>query len=514
MSKNFKLKLPLLHFGGKTYKLGLGGIHSVDKEQQSVYKSNEDYMILDADVTSFYPMSIILNNICPEHLDLETFKKTLEQALEDRKNAKKKKKESLIYAALEYGLKIGLNSVFGLFAYANFMLLDLMATYKTTVNNQLFILQLIELLVLENIEVISANTDGITLYFLRSEYDIVLEICEHWEKETGFSLEYVEYDLYIRTDVNNYIARKIDGTVKVKGKFVPSGARLYPYFKYEMPFDNGFYMPVKGILKGYSVPPVIPLALHHYFLSGIEPEEFIYNHQDIYDFCSSQKVGNQFTNILEYVKRQIIFKKPSRIIKKKIQDKIKAEYTNISSIKKLKDGSIKEYIKKVKIKDGKPAKYEYVEIEGEFYANPRVTDCIIKETVVQKTVRYYITIPSVDEEGNLFGYSLKKEKYVDLWTDKKEKKRELQQEIFAWLLLLYRLSIYDNIIFLMKEVLRKLSKFNLERTDYCAKQFVKLFMNYEEKSNFDEYNINYDYYIDQTKKIIEEIKSRDFKQWI
>lgn len=473
MSKNFKLNLPTLEFYGKKYKLGLGGIHSSDKGQQSIYESNEDYILLDADVTSFYPMSLLIYEICPEHLDKEIFAKIILDSLNDRKEYKKKKKENIIYAALEYGLKISLNSIFGLFAYANFLLLDLLSTYQTTVNNQLFILQLIEELNINGIEVISANTDGVLLYFLRKRYEEVIDICKNWETNTGFSLEYAEYNLYIRADVNNYMARKTDGTIKIKGKFIPSGARLFPYYKYDAPQDgNGFFLPIKGILKGYKIPPVIAIALHKYYLDGISPEDFIPSHNDIFDFCSSQKVGNQFTNILEYVSRTLITNRPDKLKKVLKQEKIKvpAQYEEVFTEKVLKSGVSKITAKRKKIANAKviPAVYEYIKVPGEPYVNPQVIDTKISENIVQKTVRFYVTRPELDEEGNMLGYSLKKRKILE-----------------------------DG---------------SYSYTDYCSQQFVNLFMNYFEPSDFEEYNINYDFYTSSTWKIINSIeKYRNIK---
>jgi hypothetical protein len=37
-----------------------------------------------------------------------------------------------------------------------------------------------------------------------------------WETKTGFVLEETEYSKYIRSDVNNYIVKKIDGHIKEK----------------------------------------------------------------------------------------------------------------------------------------------------------------------------------------------------------------------------------------------------------------------------------------------------------
>lgn len=109
MSKNFKLSLPAINLNGLEVQLGLGGLHSVDKP--GIFIADDEYELLDADVVSYYPTTVIKYGIAPAHLDRDIFRETLVDTLENRKSYKKRKKENIIFAALEYGLKIALNSV-------------------------------------------------------------------------------------------------------------------------------------------------------------------------------------------------------------------------------------------------------------------------------------------------------------------------------------------------------------------------------------------------------------------
>lgn len=108
MPKNFEISLPPIEFDGVKYKLGLGGIHSVD--EPGIFKSEDGCMLLDLDVTSYYPAFMILYNICPDHLDKDIFNQLLKEETEARVAYKKRKKESYIFATLEYGCKIEINS--------------------------------------------------------------------------------------------------------------------------------------------------------------------------------------------------------------------------------------------------------------------------------------------------------------------------------------------------------------------------------------------------------------------
>jgi len=88
----------------------------------------------------------------------------------------------------------------------------------------------------------------------------------------GLTVEYTEYTLYVRLNVNSYFAVKAkDGKVKEKGRFLTDVA----------------------IEKGYDK-PVVAKALIAYFKDKIPVMEFLTKHNDIYDFCMSQKLGDAY----------------------------------------------------------------------------------------------------------------------------------------------------------------------------------------------------------------------------
>jgi hypothetical protein len=204
-------------------------------------------------------------NIYPSHLGnhfLEILKDIKDERMIAKKEGNKIKSE---------GLKIVINSVFGKLGFENFFLYDPLAMRQVTINGQLMLLMLIERLVNKGFEVISANTDGIVSKIERNRHEEFLSICKEWEKELNFELEYTEYKKYVRRDVNNYIVQKVDGKIKAKG-----------IFNKEI-----------DLTKGYDK-PIISIALEKYFIEGLDMESILKNHTNIYDFCSSQKMGSQF----------------------------------------------------------------------------------------------------------------------------------------------------------------------------------------------------------------------------
>lgn len=260
-STNYKYS-KTLSFGGMEYELGVGGLHSVDFPAKFV--SDDEWKITDMDVASYYPSMMINNKIMPEHLG-EDFTKILKKLTEERLAAKKKDKVKA------EGLKVTINSIFGKLGSDTFWLYDPKAMCSVTVSGQLYLLMLIEKLILNGIQVISANTDGVVSRVHISQEEKFKEIFHWWQDTTGFTLERTDYSVYFRQDVNNYITKKSNGEIKAKGRYVRETA----------------------VEKGYKF-PVVPLAMYEFALNNVPVEDTIRNHKSILDFCISQKVGKDF----------------------------------------------------------------------------------------------------------------------------------------------------------------------------------------------------------------------------
>jgi DNA polymerase elongation subunit (family B) len=283
--------IPPLKYEGMEYTIGLGGIHSVDKPQ--IFEADEEHMLLDVDVNSQYPNRILESEIVPAHLNPKVFIPIFRNVVETRLRKKKEGKLDKIARIIAEGLKITINTVYGLYNFMYYWLYDPKATYAVTINNQLAILMLIEELNLNGIRVISANTDGIIIHSKHSNLEKIRGIYRVWEQKVQFTLEETFYSKYIRRDINNYITIKTDGEIKSKGIFVPQ----------------------LGILKGYDK-PIIAIALQEYFLYGKQPREVIttlgYEYKfvnpetpkgeqrttNVYDYCLAQKIGDTYSEVI------------------------------------------------------------------------------------------------------------------------------------------------------------------------------------------------------------------------
>lgn len=99
-----------LHFYGNTYSFMKGGIHTEQKPE--IFETDENTLIIDYDVSSYYPAIIINNEKYPYHLGKEFligYKKMFEKRLQLKPLAKKDKKIAGIVGAL----KLSVNSAYG-----------------------------------------------------------------------------------------------------------------------------------------------------------------------------------------------------------------------------------------------------------------------------------------------------------------------------------------------------------------------------------------------------------------
>jgi hypothetical protein len=208
-----KLKLAI---GTSVYKMGIGGLHSTEKEVEHL--ADEETYLIDRDVASYYPRIVLNQRLYPEHLG-EAFL-TVYETIVDRRLAAKKAGDKKV----SEGLKIAINGIFGKFGNRYSIVYSPNLLLQVTLSGQLFLLMLIESIELAGIPVVSGNTDGIVIKCPKSRYDDLLAVIKEWEVLTGFETEETRYRRLNARDVNNYIAVKEDGTVKVKGAYSEKGS--------------------------------------------------------------------------------------------------------------------------------------------------------------------------------------------------------------------------------------------------------------------------------------------------
>jgi len=253
-----------IKYKGFQFDYGSGGIHGSVKNK--VIISDDEYVIIDCDVSSLYPSIGVVNKLYPKHLG-PAFYEVYKHDIVDVRLAEKAR-GPMGNKAIINGFKEAANSAYGKSNDKFSWLYDPQYTLSITVNGQLLLTMLSEqLFKINNLQIIQVNTDGITVRLPKTELSNYYRICNDWQKLTNLQLEYAEYSKMIIFDVNNYLAFYTNGKYKAKGKCEFENVPLHKNQSHN----------------------IIPLTFYNYFKNNILVDDFIKSHNNIFDFCAGVK---------------------------------------------------------------------------------------------------------------------------------------------------------------------------------------------------------------------------------
>lgn len=260
-----------VYYNGLEITYSLGGIHT--RNDPEIFKTDNEWVILDSDCASMYPSAIINFGLYPRHLGPE-FLTTYKRIREDRIKAKREGND-----IVNQTYKLALNGISGMLQSPYSWCYDPKTVLTLRLNCQLMLLMLTERLLKLGCRIGQLNTDGVLYLAPKLALNDVLASCKEWEQITKFELEHEYFEVFYQYAVNDYIGvyKGYSEThnpklIKTKGLFIQE--------------------PVLG--KGMA-PLIIPEALNKYFVEGTSPEETIKNCKDIKKFCTFQKVAKDFT---------------------------------------------------------------------------------------------------------------------------------------------------------------------------------------------------------------------------
>jgi hypothetical protein len=254
---------------GFQYDFGSGGIHgSVSK---TAVHEDDEWEVWDWDVASYYPNLAIVNGFYPHHLS-QRFCEIYKSLYDTRQTYPKKSVENAIY-------KLALNGVYGDSNNEYSPFYDPQYTMSITINGQLFLCMLAEMLTFENddVEMIQINTDGLTIRVRKKAVPFMHDVCRRWCELTGLSLESAKYKSMFVRDVNNYLAVKPDGSCKRIGAYSyitpieDPGTRELPWHK-----DHS--------------KRIVPMAAEAAMVRGEKIEDYIMRSRDVHAFQAMIKV--------------------------------------------------------------------------------------------------------------------------------------------------------------------------------------------------------------------------------
>lgn len=297
-----------IEYNGVKTDYGLGGIHG--SKEPGIYEAGPGYVIVTSDVKSFYPNLAIRNKFHPEHIPQKEFVELYEWFYDERIKIPKSN-------PLNYVFKIILNSTYGLSGDENSFLYDPKFTMQITINGQLSLSMLYEMICEEIPEAVPLmqNTDGLETLIPVHRVAQYMDICKRWEELTQLELEHDQYQKMIIRDVNNYIAIFTEREAKADPKENLTAEQVWNKLKknkaYTFREDNGrfLYTPVKckgafewadldskavATLHKNKSHLVIPKAIHAYFVNGIKPEDYLASNTNIVDYCAGVKAKSDW----------------------------------------------------------------------------------------------------------------------------------------------------------------------------------------------------------------------------
>ena len=194
---------------------GNGGIHSVYCPNIYV-ESNDEWVLMDVDATSFYPSMMIQHRCLSRTLERpEDFK----NIYDTRVKLKHKENKTPDDYWIQVAYKLILNTTFGASGNKYLELYDPYMCTKTCRLGQLLLGSLAVKMVNEvpSLKIIQSNTDGLYVYVKRKELDKVRELEKEWTSITRINMEEKVLKKMWQRDVNNYIAELEDGSIDIKG---------------------------------------------------------------------------------------------------------------------------------------------------------------------------------------------------------------------------------------------------------------------------------------------------------
>lgn len=274
-SKEFIFK----KFNGVYIKIscGSGGIHSVNKNES--YFTSESKVVKTSDVASMYPNFFLnyksIRESLYDVLDIYSGKK--DERMEAKRKVQSSKKIGEVPKSSDVNDdvtgKLILNAITGLLDSEYSWLYSQPQIMALRLTGQMCLLRAFEESNLNQIEVVSCNTDGQEVFLDKEDERKYLDVISTIEKEFDVEFEHEDYKSIYYKSVNDYIAiyQNPKKDPKTKGEFI-----------YEK------------VLDGSNEFLIVPIAVKEYFLNNIPIEQTIRNHTNIFDFCAAKKIAKNY----------------------------------------------------------------------------------------------------------------------------------------------------------------------------------------------------------------------------
>lgn len=273
---------------GVDHTLAWGGLHGA---QLKVYETSDgEYIILMADVTSYYPSLMIIYNYISRNIEsLESFKDVYDRRVEAKLNRLKE---------IADALKLILNTTYGAMKNKYNELYDPRNASAVCITGQLLLTDLIDKLEdgLEYFNLIQSNTDGVGFKVRRSEVDKVHDIVAEWENRTLMTMEYTVINVIAQKDVNNYVMKSGETYIIKDGEKILTGEDIG-----KIKTKGGYVSLYGGGSFENNSLVVVHDAIVQYLMNGVPVRETIEAETDVHKFQIVAKIGASYTGAVHYI---------------------------------------------------------------------------------------------------------------------------------------------------------------------------------------------------------------------
>lgn len=270
--KLFKKKLSFT-IADCPHTFGFGGLHGAIPKYSEI--ASQDRVILNADVSSYYPSIMILFNYISRNIENPSlFIEIYHKRIQAKKDGNKR---------LADALKLVLNTTYGATLNQFSNLYDPLMARSVCITGQIYLIYLIRLLEdLPTFKLIQSNTDGILFSIDKQYEEFARDNISFWEKRTGFEMEIDEVRKIYQKDVNNYV---LMGGINKNGKDV-------------IKVKGGYVSDFRGGDFKHNSMSIVCDAIVDYFLYGIPVEDTINDCQDIEKFQMIAKTGRTYQDVI------------------------------------------------------------------------------------------------------------------------------------------------------------------------------------------------------------------------
>lgn len=280
--KGFKTTL----FGNKVV-FGNGGVHSTpvtidsDLNEGLYVESDEEYVLLIIDATSYYPSEMIQFNLLSRSVENP---QVFIDIFNERISIKYKQNKTKDDEDANLADKLVLNTTFG--ASGN-KWLDLYDPYMCTSVcrvGQIFLTSLACKLYsyVKGLKIIQLNTDGILCYVKRCYLNLVRECIKEWTNVSGIQMEEDVVEKIWQLNVNNYLMVKEGGKIKSKGAWL----------------NDSIYRPGYVTLSPQNA-NICARAATQFLINGKNPIKYILDCKNLEDFIIICTKGPTYKGVVQ-----------------------------------------------------------------------------------------------------------------------------------------------------------------------------------------------------------------------